>query len=85
MFPGSVAGLPKEMPTMPQLLRKAGYSAHMVTFTITIIIMMNIAIIKILIAIQILIIATCRLENGTWATQSSHKAQLVVGVLFVVC
>jgi len=30
MFPGSVAGLPQEMPTMPQLLRKAGYSAHMV-------------------------------------------------------
>ena len=84
MFPGSVAGLPKEMPTMPQLLRKAGYSAHMVTFTITIIIMI-IAIIKILIAIQILIIATCRLENGTWATQSSHKAQLVVGLPFVVC
>jgi len=30
MFPGSVAGLPEEMATMPQLLRKAGYSAHMV-------------------------------------------------------
>jgi len=28
--PGSVAGLPEDMPTMPQLLRKAGYSAHMV-------------------------------------------------------
>ena len=28
--PGSVAGLPNDMPTMPQLLRKAGYSAHMV-------------------------------------------------------
>ena len=27
---GSVAGLPPDMPTMPQLLRKAGYSAHMV-------------------------------------------------------
>ena len=55
MFPGSVAGLPKEMPTMPQLLRKAGYSAHMVTFTITITIIF--AIIKVLITIQILIIA----------------------------
>jgi len=30
MFPGSLAGLPDDMPTMPQLLRKAGYSAHMV-------------------------------------------------------
>ncbi|XP_066925705.1 arylsulfatase I-like [Clytia hemisphaerica] len=30
MFPGSVAGIPDEMPTMPQLLRKVGYSAHMV-------------------------------------------------------
>ena len=30
MFPGSVAGLPDEMATMPQLLRQAGYSAHMV-------------------------------------------------------
>ena len=30
MFPGSVAGLPDEMATMPQLLRRAGYSAHMV-------------------------------------------------------
>ena len=27
---GSVNGLPEDMPTMPQLLRKAGYSAHMV-------------------------------------------------------
>ena len=35
MFPGSVAGLPEEMPTMPQLLRKAGYSAHMVSSFIT--------------------------------------------------
>lgn len=30
MFPGAVSGLPIDMPTMPQLLRKAGYSAHMV-------------------------------------------------------
>ena len=30
MFPGSVAGLPAEIPTMPELLREAGYSAHMV-------------------------------------------------------
>ena len=30
MFPGSVAGLPDDMATMPQLLRAAGYSAHMV-------------------------------------------------------
>jgi len=30
MYPGSVAGLPPDMPTLPQLLRKAGYSAHMV-------------------------------------------------------
>ena len=30
MYPGSVAGLPPNMPTMPQLLRQAGYSAHMV-------------------------------------------------------
>merc|ERR1712215_603714 len=30
MFPGSVAGLPDDMATMPQLLRHAGYSAHMV-------------------------------------------------------
>ena len=30
MFPGSVAGLPDSMPTMPQLLRKSGYHAHMV-------------------------------------------------------
>ena len=30
MFPGSVAGLPDDMATMPQLLRQAGYSAHMV-------------------------------------------------------
>ena len=30
MFPGSVAGLPEDMPTMPQLLRQAGYAAHMV-------------------------------------------------------
>ena len=28
--PGSVAGLPAEMATMPQLLREAGYAAHMV-------------------------------------------------------
>ena len=27
---GAVTGLPDEMPTMPQLLRKSGYSAHMV-------------------------------------------------------
>ena len=27
---GSVNGLPEGMPTMPQLLKKAGYSAHMV-------------------------------------------------------
>ena len=27
---GSVNGLPENMPTMPQLLRKAGYAAHMV-------------------------------------------------------
>ena len=30
MFPGSVAGLPADMATLPQLLRQAGYSAHMV-------------------------------------------------------
>ena len=30
MFPGSVAGLPAEVATMPELLRQAGYSAHMV-------------------------------------------------------
>jgi len=30
MYPGSVAGLPAEMATMPQLLREAGYAAHMV-------------------------------------------------------
>ena len=30
MFPGSVAGLPEDMATMPQLLRSSGYSAHMV-------------------------------------------------------
>ena len=30
MFPGSVAGIPPEVETMPELLRKAGYSAHMV-------------------------------------------------------
>ena len=30
MFPGSVVGLPDDMATMPQLLRKAGYNAHMV-------------------------------------------------------
>lgn len=30
MFPGSVAGLPPDMATMPQLLRRAGYEAHMV-------------------------------------------------------
>jgi len=29
-FPGSVAGLPDDMATMPQLIRQAGYSAHMV-------------------------------------------------------
>ena len=29
-MPGSVVGLPNEMPTMPQLLRQAGYSAHMI-------------------------------------------------------
>ena len=27
---GAVTGLPADMPTMPQLLRKAGYSSHMV-------------------------------------------------------
>ena len=27
---GAVTGLPDDMPTMPQLLRKAGYSSHMV-------------------------------------------------------
>ena len=30
MAPGSVAGLPDGIATMPQMLRKAGYSAHMV-------------------------------------------------------
>ena len=30
MFPGSVVGLPDDMVTMPQLLRKAGYNAQMV-------------------------------------------------------
>merc|ERR1712106_552859 len=30
MYPGSVAGLPTDMPTLPQLVRRAGYSAHMV-------------------------------------------------------
>jgi len=30
MLPGSLAGLPLDMPTLPQLLRKKGYSAHMV-------------------------------------------------------
>ena len=30
MFPGSVAGLPESMATMPQLMREAGYRAHMV-------------------------------------------------------
>ena len=30
MFPGSVAGLPPDMATLPQLLREAGYAAHMV-------------------------------------------------------
>ena len=30
IFPGSVAGLLPEVPTMPELLRQAGYSAHMV-------------------------------------------------------
>ena len=50
-----------------------------------IIIMIIIAIINIIITILILIMATCRLENGTWATQSSHRAQLVVGLPFVVC
>ena len=44
-----------------------------------------IAIINIIITILVLIMATRRLENGTWATQSSHRAQLVVGVPFVVC
>ena len=29
-FPGSVAGLPDNMATMPRLLRQSGYSAHMV-------------------------------------------------------
>ena len=29
-YPGSVAGLPREMATLPQLLRAAGYRAHMV-------------------------------------------------------
>ena len=27
---GAVTGLPDTLPTLPQLLRKAGYSAHMV-------------------------------------------------------
>ena len=27
---GSVVGLPEHLPTLPKLLRKAGYSAHMV-------------------------------------------------------
>ena len=27
---GAVTGLPDSLPTLPQLLRKAGYSAHMV-------------------------------------------------------
>ena len=27
---GAVTGLPEHLPTLPQLLRKAGYSAHMV-------------------------------------------------------
>jgi len=30
MFPGNVAGLPADMPTMPQMMRQVGYSAHMV-------------------------------------------------------
>ena len=30
MFPGSPAGIQKDMKTMPELLREAGYSAHMV-------------------------------------------------------
>ena len=30
MFPGSVAGLPESMATTPQLMREAGYRAHMV-------------------------------------------------------
>ena len=30
MFPGSVAGLPELMATTPQLMREAGYRAHMV-------------------------------------------------------
>ena len=33
---GSVAGLPAEMATMPQLLREAGYAAHMVGLVIII-------------------------------------------------
>ena len=27
---GAVTGLPENLPTLPQLLRKAGYSAHMI-------------------------------------------------------
>ena len=27
---GAVTGLPDNLPTLPQLLRKAGYSAHMI-------------------------------------------------------
>jgi len=30
MYPGSVAGLPENMPTLPQMMRQAGYQAHMV-------------------------------------------------------
>ena len=29
-LPGAVTGIPESLPTLPQLLRKAGYSAHMV-------------------------------------------------------
>ena len=29
-LPGAVTGIAESLPTLPQLLRKAGYSAHMV-------------------------------------------------------
>ena len=48
MFPGSVAGLPEEMATMPQLLRKAGYSAHMVSSLMIVIIKITTKVINII-------------------------------------
>ena len=48
MFPGSVAGLPEEMATMPQLLRKAGYSAHMVSSLMIVVIKITIKVINII-------------------------------------